>query len=84
MIYIGNYKDWIKDEYMEKMKYVLIHSVRSEEALAGLTAESKMESSWEFLTDLRDRGRACAEKWLTENFDDINHRSSVDVQSVFL
>ena len=75
---------WIKDEYMEKMKYVLIHSVRSEEALAGLTAESKMESSWEFLTDLRDRGRACAEKWLAENFDDINHRSSVDVQNVFL
>ena len=75
---------WIKDEYMEKMKYVLIHSVRSEEALAGLTAESKMESSWEFLTDLRDRGRDCAEKWLAEHFDAINHRSSVDVQNVFL
>lgn len=75
---------WIKDEYKEKMKYVLMHSLRAENALSDLSAESKMESDWEFLTMLRDRGRTYATEWLNENYDDIGHRSTVDVKKEFL
>ena len=75
---------WIKDEYMHKMKYVLMHSLRSESALSDLGAESKMESDWEFLTMLRDRGRTHATEWLNENFEHVGKRSSVDVQKEFL
>ena len=75
---------WIKDEFVDKMKYVLIHSVRADNALADLSAESKMESDWNFLTMLRDRGRACAAEWLEHNFEHLGQRSTVDLKKEFL
>jgi NTE family protein len=75
---------WIKDEFRDKLKYVLIHSVRADKALADLNAASKMNTDWEFLTMLRDRGRALAAEWLEENFDHLGERSSVDLRREFL
>jgi NTE family protein len=75
---------WIKDEYVDKLKYVLIHSIRADHALHDLSLESKVESDWGFLTNLRDRGRACASEWLKNNFDHIGVRSSVDLAKEFL
>jgi NTE family protein len=75
---------WIKDEFKEKMKYVLIHSVRADNALSDLGAHSKMESDWGFLTMLRDRGRACAAGWLEHHFEHIGVRSTVDLKKEFL
>ena len=51
---------WIKDEHRDKLKYVLIHSVRADNAMSDLSSASKMNSEWKFLTNLRDRGRALA------------------------
>ena len=75
---------WIKDEFRDKLKYVLIHSVRADNAMSDLSAESKMNSEWEFLTMLRDRGRALATEWLQHNFEHLNVRSSVDMKKEFL
>jgi NTE family protein len=75
---------WIKDEHVDKLKYIFVHSVRADMALRDLSLESKVESDWKFLTMLRDRGRACAQEWLDKNFDDIGVRSSVDMQNEFL
>lgn len=75
---------WIKDEFREKMKYVLIHSIRADTALSDLGAHSKMESDWGFLTMLRDRGRACAAGWLEHHFDDLGVRSTVNLKKEFL
>lgn len=75
---------WIKDEHVNKLKYVLIHSVRADNALSDLSADSKMESDWGFLTMLRDRGRACATEWLENNYKHLGVRSSVDLKKEFL
>jgi len=75
---------WIKDEFLDQMKYVFIHSVRADIAMADLRADTKMESDWEFLTMLRDRGRACATQWLEDNYEHIGVRSSVDLKKEFL
>ena len=75
---------WIKDEFRDKLKYVLIHSVRADKAMSDLNAASKMSSDWGFLTMLRDRGRALAAEWLEDNFDHLNVRSSVDLKKEFL
>jgi NTE family protein len=75
---------WIKDEFRDKLKYVLIHSVRADNAMSDLSAASKMSSEWKFLTTLRDRGRALAEEWLTHNFEHIGVRSTVDLKKEFL
>ena len=75
---------WIKDEFRDKFKYVLIHSVRADNAMSDLSAASKMSSDWKFLTMLRDRGRALATEWLEHNFQHLGVRSSVDLKKEFL
>jgi NTE family protein len=75
---------WIKDEFRSKLKYVLIHSVRADNAMSDLSASSKMSSDWKFLTMLRDRGRALATEWLEHNFDHLGKRSTVDLKKEFL
>jgi len=73
---------WIKDEFMDKMKYVLLHSLRAEDTLSDLNAESKVDSDWAFLTMLRDRGREHAAEWLDQNFQHVGLRSSVNVRKL--
>ena len=75
---------WIKDEYMGQLRYILMHSLRSDDVLADLPVNSKMRSDWEFLTMLRDRGRAAAAAWLEDHYDKLGQRSSVDLAAQFL
>lgn len=75
---------WIKDEFMGKLKYVLMHSIRADQALLDLPVNSKFNSDWSFLIQLRDRGRACAATWLEQHFDALGLRSSVDLKHEFL
>ena len=75
---------WIKDEHRDKLKYVLIHSVRADNAMSDLSSASKMSSEWGFLTMLRDRGRALATEWLEHNFEHLGVRSTVDLKKEFL
>jgi NTE family protein len=75
---------WLKDEYRDQMKYVLIHSLRADEVLADLSSASKLCTEWGFLTALRDRGREAARQWLDRHYDDIGVRQTVDLRAEFL
>jgi len=75
---------WIKDEYRNRMKYVLMHSIRADNAMSDLSVTTKFAWQWEFLTMLRDRGRAYAQQWLAENYDHVGVRSSVNIHKEFL
>lgn len=75
---------WIKDEYRAKLRHVLVHSIRADDALNSLGAASKVNADWHFLTDLRDRGRATAEHWLAENYIHLGKRATVDLASEYL
>ncbi len=75
---------WIKDEYRSKLRHVLVHSIRADDALNTLGAASKVNCDWRFLTDLRERGRATAEQWLAENFIHLGKRSTVNLVSEYL
>lgn len=77
-------KDMLKDEYKDKFKDILLHSIRADKTMCDLSVASKFSSDWEFLTYLRDRGRDVMTKWLKKNYDDINKRSSVDLNKEFL
>ncbi|MHB9835555.1 patatin-like phospholipase family protein [Paraburkholderia terrae] len=66
------------------MKEMLIHSIRSDEAMSALGVSSKLNADWSFLCFLRDEGRARAEAWLHDNFDAIGQRSSIDIRAEFL
>jgi NTE family protein len=75
---------WIKDEYRGRLKHVLIHSIRADEAMCGFSVASKLNTDWKFLCDLRDRGRAAAAAWLERNFEHLGHHSTVDLRSAYL
>jgi NTE family protein len=64
-------------------RQVRVHIVESHEELMALGASSKMNVEWEFLTKLRDLGRAAMTRWLDENFAFVGKRNTVDVRAMF-
>ncbi len=66
------------------MKEMMIHSIRSDETMSALGVSSKLNADWDFLRSLHDKGRAQADVWLAENYENIGQRSSVDLQKEFL
>ena len=69
---------WIRQEFRDRMPRVRLHPLRADRAVSDLSVATKFAWQWDFLTLLRDRGRACAEKWLAESFEQLGVRSSVD------
>ena len=67
-------------QYYRAMRLHLIHAEREVEELS---ASSKLNSEWHFLTRLRDQGRLWADRWLDENFDSIGHESTFDLNELF-
>ncbi len=77
-------ENWLKDEFKDRLKNVIMHSIRADRVLEDLKVASKFNCNWDFLTDLRDRGRATADQWLKENYEHIGKKSTVDLHRDFL
>jgi NTE family protein len=75
---------WLKDEYRGRLKHCLVHSIRADEAMCGLTVASKFNTDWSFLCRLRDLGREAAAQWLERTYDHIGHHATVDLRSEYL
>lgn len=75
---------WLKDEYKDRLRQVLIHSIRNDEAMAALDGSSKLAPDRALLHRLRDLGRDTAQEWLARHRRDIGKRSSVDIRAEFL
>jgi NTE family protein len=67
----------------DEMKEMLIHSIRSDEAMCTLSVSSKYNADWDFLCELRDKGRREAETWLANNYRNVGQRSSIDIRKEF-
>jgi NTE family protein len=63
------------------MKRMLLHSIAADDVMQMLSAVSKMNTSWDFLTQLRDIGRERAAQWLDDAFDRIGDEASTDIGS---
>jgi len=61
------------------MKRMLIHSIAADDFMQGLGVNSKLNADWEFLTHLRDVGRAEAARWLAANFQHLARQSTTDL-----
>jgi NTE family protein len=66
------------------LKRMFIHAISSDEVMVVLSAASKLNADWAFLTDLRDSGRESAGRWLDQNFGRIGKESSVDIHATYL
>lgn len=77
-------EEWLKPEYRDKLKYILLHSIRADEALADLSSSTKLVTDWNFLLLLRERGRTAAQAWLEQHYDAVGKRGTVDIRKEFL
>jgi len=60
-----------------------IHRIEADKELAAYTAASKFDTSWSFLTQLRDIGREAAKRWLAVNYDAIGRKGTLDLRMAF-
>ena len=63
---------------------MLIHAIRDDALMVRYGGASKFNTDWDFLKQLRDAGRATAAAWLEQHFDDVGHRTTVDIADVYL
>ncbi|CAM9209585.1 unnamed protein product, partial [Phaeothamnion confervicola] len=63
---------------------MLIHAIADDGMMCSLGVASKMSTEWEFLTGLRDTGRARADSWIAQNFDQLGNSSTVDIGAMYL
>jgi NTE family protein len=66
-----------------RLKRLNFHLVHADDVLGSLRHSSKVNTRIEFLTLLRDEGRACADRWLKQHFASVGTRSSVDLSALF-
>lgn len=59
---------------------ILVHRIEATEKLNPLSASTKMNSEWKFLTHLRDIGRESAKAFLDEHYESLGQQSTLDLR----
>jgi NTE family protein len=63
-------------------KRALLHRIGGDGKLEKFGPTTKFDTSWPFLTRLRDLGRESAKEWLKTHFDDIGVRGTLDLPAM--
>ncbi|MDF2765161.1 MAG: putative esterase of the alpha-beta hydrolase superfamily [Rhodospirillales bacterium] len=66
------------------LKRMLVHGIANEKAMSELSVASKLNADWEFLTYLKDAGRAAAEDWLSAHLERLGKESTIDLHTAYL
>ncbi len=62
---------------------IYIHTISGYDTLGQMNYSSKMNTSWEFLSELKEMGRKTADKWLNNEFNLVGAKSTFDVEEHF-
>lgn len=60
-----------------------LHHLSGDEPLSHLSASSKLNPEWAFLCHLHELGRSATDAWLTQHFDDLGKRATLDLAHIF-
>lgn len=75
----------LKEPLINKYRRLNIHAIRGGQVLRDLSLQTKYDTSWTFLTGLRDQGRTEADSWLSACAHQIGTgESSIDLRQEFL
>ncbi len=66
-----------------RFRRLRFHLIEGDELMAGLSPASRFNPRMSFLLTLRDHGRAHAERWLEETFDQLGTRTTFDIAARF-
>ncbi len=67
-----------------KVKRVHMHLIEDESVFQDLGWSSKLNTEWEFLTHLFEKGRAAADKWIKENYDNVGKKTTAPLREHFV
>lgn len=67
-----------------KIKRVHMHVIEDESTFQELGWSSKLNTEWEFLTHLFERGRTAADKWIKENYDNVGKKTTALMKDHFV
>ena len=56
------------------------HLIRNDRFMENIGAASKLNPSRDFVYELRDVGRRCADNWVSRYLDDVGKKSTLDVE----
>ncbi|MES2680737.1 MAG: patatin-like phospholipase family protein [Bacteroidota bacterium] len=62
---------------------IFVHTISGYSALSQLKHSSKMNISWEFLLDLKQKGREIADNWIKTDYSEVGLKSTFDVEEHF-
>lgn len=75
----------LKEPMLKKYRRLNIHAIKGGQDLLAYGLATKYDTRWRLLTELRDKGRAAADRWLTDCSKDVGtKRSSFDLRKEFL
>jgi NTE family protein len=74
---------WPFGRFERRLVHLRTHLIDAEEALSGLTPESRLIAHRPFLEKLRDLGRDRAQRWLATSAAQVGRRSSADLARLF-
>jgi NTE family protein len=61
-----------------------MHRLHGGPKLEAFAASSRLNAGWDFFKELRDLGRAAAKSWLSDHYDAIGTRSTLDLPNTYL
>jgi hypothetical protein len=68
---------------LESYRDMRLHLIHADREVEGLSASSKLNAEWGYLTRLRDLGHRWATAFLDANFEAIGERSTFDLDELF-
>lgn len=77
-------ENWLKPEYKDRLKHPLMHAIRTDDLMCDLSVVSKFDTSWTFLTSLKQRGRDATSHWLEQNWTSLGKKATIDLRDEFL
>jgi NTE family protein len=63
----------------KKYLNVFLHRISADNDLGDLNHSSKLNTEWDYLCYLRDKGRVAAEKWLSHHKDSLGKRDTLEI-----
>jgi NTE family protein len=67
-----------------KIKRVFMHLIEDEETFTELGWSSKLNTEWEFLTHLFEKGRNAADRWIKENYEHVGVKTTAPMEDHFV
>jgi len=75
----------LQENKLDRNRYseILVHRIEASEQINPLSASSKMNSEWAFLTHLRDIGRESAKAFLDQHYESLGNKSTLNLRREF-